>query len=59
MPWQMFNENFNLQFSPPLYGNPLGELVSLKQDGLVEDYRCQFQQRRQLLKLIKKLTFLP
>ncbi|XP_057992829.1 uncharacterized protein LOC131173948 isoform X1 [Hevea brasiliensis] len=41
--WHSFKEYCNLRFGPLLRGNPLGELINLKQTGTVEEYQKQFQ----------------
>lgn len=41
--WDQFKSYCLLPFGPSLRGNPLGELVDLKQGGSVEEYQQQFQ----------------
>ncbi|KAL8104131.1 hypothetical protein AgCh_028387 [Apium graveolens] len=41
--WDQFKSYRLLRFGPPLSGNPLGELVNLKQVDSVEEYQKQFQ----------------
>ncbi|PPD92340.1 hypothetical protein GOBAR_DD10705 [Gossypium barbadense] len=41
--WGRFKEYCNMRFVPPMSNNPLGELVNLRQTGIVEESQHQFQ----------------